>query len=265
MKWGFCYKRAIAKDGTLLFPEKLSIEFLQEARKTMGSYMFANQYQNEIIPLEDQQFKDAWKKYYVDLPQTELYTFAFVDPAISEEKAADFTAIVVVSVDSQQNWYLRHAARIKANPSSIIDEIFKVHQRFPCMVIGIEEVAYQKALTHFTWEEVKRRNVMLPIHAVKRGPDKTKFMRISSMVPRFEFGSMYLKRGYEDLELELAQFPRGAHDDLLDALASINDIVYYPVPRRAKDEKPHPQSPDYESWVIRNAYKSTRTDNNSEL
>lgn len=258
IRWAVCYKRAVARDGSLLFPEKLSHEFLLEARKTMGSYMFANQYQNEIIPTEDQQFKDEWKRYWNDLPATELYTFAFVDPAISEEKAADFTAIVVVSVDSAQNWYLRHVLRLKANPSTIIDEIFKVHAQFNCAVIGLEEVAYQKALTHFLWEEIKRRNVMLPIHGVKRGPDKTKFMRISSLVPRFEFGSMYLKRGYEDLELELAQFPRGAHDDLLDALASINDIVYYPVPRRTKDEKPHPQSPDYESWVIRNSYKQDR-------
>ena len=89
MKWAITYKRAVAKDGTLLFPEKLSHAFLLEARKTMGSYMFANQYQNEIIPTEDQQFKDEWKRYWRELP-AEIHTFAFVDPAIGEEKVVTF-------------------------------------------------------------------------------------------------------------------------------------------------------------------------------
>ena len=255
MKWDVCYKRAILADGSLLFPEKLSREFLTEARRTMGSYMFANQYQNEIIPLEDQTFKEEWKRYYKELPQI-IHNFAFVDPAISEADTADFTAIVVVSVDVNKNWYVRQATRLKCNPSYTIDYLFKLQAQYNCITIGIEDVAFQKALIHFAYEEMKRRGIMLPIQGVKRGPDKTKEMRILSLVPRFEFGTLFLNQGLDDLEMELSQFPRSAHDDLLDSLASINDIVYYPTVRRAKDEKPHPQDPGYESWFIRNAHRT---------
>jgi predicted phage terminase large subunit-like protein len=254
-EWSVCYKRAILKDGTALFPEKLPLDFLHNQRKVQGSYVFANQYMNEIIPLEDQTFKEEWKKYWRDLPPI-LYTFAFVDPAISEADTADFTAIVVVSVDQNKNWYVRQATRLKCNPSVTIDFLFKLQAQYNCVTIGVEDVAYQKALIHFTFEEMKRRGVMLPITGVKRGPDLSKEMRILSLVPRFEFNLLFLNQGLDALELELSQFPRAAHDDLLDALASINDIVYYPSPRRARDEKPHPQSPEYESWVIRNAHKS---------
>jgi predicted phage terminase large subunit-like protein len=255
-EWDICYKRAIQRDGTALFPEKLPLEFLNAQRKVQGSYVFANQYQNEIIPLEDQTFKEEWKKYYQALP-SQVYSFAFVDPAISEADTADFTAIVVVSVDVDKNWYVRQATRLKCNPSVTIDYLFRLQEQYTCMSIGIEDVAYQKALIHFSYEEMKRRGKMLPVTGVKHGPDRTKEMRILGLVPRFEFNTLFLNQGLHDLELELAQFPRSAHDDLLDALASINDIVYYPAARRVRDEKPHPQDPAYESWVIRNAHRGS--------
>ena len=225
----------------------------------MGSYMFANQYMNEIIPMEDQTFRDAWRKYYTELP-AQVHTFAFVDPAISEADTADFTAIIVVSVDADKNWYVRQATRLKCNPSVTIDFLFRLQAQYNCMSIGIEDVAYQKALIHFAHEEMKRRNIMLPITGVKRGPDKSKEVRIMGLIPRFEFGTVYFTQGLHDLELEMGQFPRGAHDDLIDSLSSINEIVYYPTLKRGRNEKPHPQSPEYESWIIRNAYKGNTED-----
>jgi predicted phage terminase large subunit-like protein len=250
IEWSVCYKRAILRDGSLLAPDILPQSFLDEARRTMGSYMFANQYMNEIIP------------YYTTLPEA-VYTFAFVDPAISEADTADFTAIVVVSVDADKNWYVRQATRLKCNPSVTIDFLFKLQEQYKCMTIGVEDVAFQKALIHFAHEEMKRRGVMLPVTGVKRGPDKSKEVRIMGLVPRFEFGTVYFCQGLHDLELEMGAFPRGAHDDLIDSLSSINDIVYYPTPRRTRNEKPHPESPEYERWVIRNAYKGIQTSDES--
>jgi predicted phage terminase large subunit-like protein len=254
MNWDVCYKRAVLKDGTLLFPKKLSQEFLDQARKDMGSYLFANQYQNEIIPLEDQTFKEEWKRYWKDLPE-QLYHFCFVDPAISEADTADYTAFVIVAVDVQKNWYIKHAVRMKCSPTFTIDYMFKLHQKFNCQVIGVEDVAYQKALIHFTIEEMRRRGVVLPVQGVKRGPTMSKEMRILGLVPRFEFSMLFLGPGQTDLENEMTHFPRGSHDDLLDSLSSINEIVYYPTQKRSRNEQPHPNSPEYESWIINNAHR----------
>jgi hypothetical protein len=56
--------------GRSFFPEKLSQEFLDNAKKTMGSYLFSNQYLNEIIPSELQTFRKEWLKYYTHIPKT---------------------------------------------------------------------------------------------------------------------------------------------------------------------------------------------------
>lgn len=248
--WALVYEKAIRSDGTLLFPERLTHDFLEKARKTMGSYLFANQYQNEIIPEGKQTFKKHWLKYYNILPPN-LYTFAFVDPAIGEADTNDYTGFVVVSVDSEQNWYVRTAQRYRVNPSELIDACFRCHETYKTFAIGIEDVAFQRAIVHFSFEEMKRRGKHIPITGVKRGTDKTKEMRILSLVPRFEWGTLYLPQGCHDLEMELAQFPRGSHDDILDALSSLDSIIHYPAKLRGTNDPPNANDPSYESWYIK--------------
>lgn len=212
----------------------------------MGSYFFANQYQNEIIPDDEQVFKKHWLRYYKEVPP-DCVRFAFIDPAISEADSADFTALTLVSVDSDRNWYVEIVRREKINPSQLIELIFQTHQTYSPRVIGVEDVAFQRALIHFTIEEMKRRGIHVPVCGVKRSPDKSKHMRILGLVPRFEWGTLLLGPACQDLEDELGSFPRGTHDDCLDSLASIEDIVFYPH-KKVTSERPHPNDPGYESW-----------------
>ncbi len=257
--WSITYKKAIQADGSLLFPERLTSAFLERAKRTMGSYIFANQYQNEIIPEGEQTFKKEWLRYFKEVPEKRL-TFAFIDPAISEADTADYTGVVVISTDVEQNWYVRYATRTRMNPSAIIDTAFRIHEQFKTAIIGVEDVAFQKAIVHFAFEEMKRRGKQIPLLGVKRGHDKTKETRILSLVPRFEWGSIFLAQGLHDLELELAQFPRGAHDDLIDALCSLDSIVHYPAKEKKKDVTPNPQDPGYESYYIKQLYKRSSND-----
>jgi len=247
--WSLVYKKASNDDGSLLFPERLTQEFLDKAKKTMGSYLYANQYQNEIIPEEEQTFKTHWLKYFKEIPER-VNNFGFIDPAISEADTADYTGITVISVDCEQNWYVRYAARMRINPSQIIEKAFDLCARFNLMTLGVEDVAFQRAILHFAHEEMKRRNIRIPITGVKRGADKSKQMRILGLVPRFEWGTLFLAQGLNDLELELSQFPRGAHDDILDSLASHENIIVYPQKLRSRNVQPAPNDPGYEKWYI---------------
>lgn len=249
-EWSVTYERAIREDGSLLFPERLSDAFLTAARRTMGPYLFANQYQNEIVPDGMQTFKKHWKRYYSELPEN-LYTFCFIDPAISEAETADYTGVVIVSTDSEQNWYIRHATRYRLNPTELVNMMFKIQERWNCVTIGIEDVAFQRVLLYNAHEEMKRRGVMIPVSGIKIGTDKSKEMRILGLVPRFEWGTVLLTQGLNDLDKELDEFPRGEHDDVLDALASIEQIVQYPQAQRSNNEQPNPNDAGYESWFIR--------------
>ena len=255
MKWSVVYERAIQRDGSLYFPERLTEEFLENAKRVMGSYMFSNQYLNEVIPEEDQVFKQAWVRYYKQLPELKN-TFAFIDPAISQENSADYTALVIVDVDADDQWYVRLAKRFRINPTEIVSTIFKVAEKFKPNVIGVEDVAYQKALLYMIQEEMKRRKVVIPVKGIRPDSNTSKNTRIGGLVPRFEWGRLFLAQGLEDLEMELFNFPRGAHDDLIDSLSYIERIAYTPIPERKKNEAPPPNHPDYEKWYINRLQKA---------
>lgn len=249
MQWEVVYKKAYNEDGSLFFPEKLTHAFLERQKKEQGSYIFSNQYLNEIIPLELQTFKNEWIKYYDSIPRIH-HNFAFIDPAISQADGADFTGVVVVAVDTENRWYVRFAKRYKITPTQLISLVFELQKNFKTMGIGIEEVAFQQVLSHFIGEEMKKRMDFLPIKGIKRGNDKTKEMRILSMVPRFEWNGIFLNKGLNDLELELMMFPRGAHDDLIDSLSSIAEIAFSPTAEKLWDKPPPPNHPDYERYYI---------------
>lgn len=228
----------------------------------MGSFLFANQYQNEVIPEGSAPFKQEWKRYYDQLP-IKKHTFAFLDPAISQADSADFTALTVIDVDSTGVWYLRNAQRFKINPTQIMSLVFRVFEQFKPNIIGIEDVAYQKALLYMIDEEMKRRQVVIPVKGIHPGTDRTKEMRILGLVPRFEWGRILLAQGLTDFEMEYDQFPRGSHDDLLDSLSQLEQIVYYPQLKEEKMNEPPPTDPRYEKWYIQNIHKR-RADEHSE-
>ena len=259
--WSIVYEQAIREDGSLFFPERLNHEFLDRAKKTLGSMLFANQYLNEVFPADDAKFKKEWFRYYDNLPvDRPLLHFAHIDPAISAEDGADYTGIAIVSVDHLGNWYVRRASRERLNPTQIVEKIFEIHQVFNLSGVGVEIVAFQRALSHLIVERMHQTGVVVPLKEVKRGPKANKQMRIMRLIPRMEWGKLYHHKSMTDFEKELLQFPRSAHDDITDAVSSLEEIVFYPT-KEAVEYEPGPNSPDYERKIIRDYYKRTNEDN----
>lgn len=254
MSWSVVYKKAIQDDGSLLFPERLSKEFLEIQKRKLGSYGFSNQYQNEIIPEEMQTFKKHWIKYWTEVPGR-VYNFAMIDPAIGQKKTSDKTGITVVSVDTNTNWYFRVAKGEMMTPSQIVNVCFEIQKQFNCLGIGVESVAYQEALLYMLAEEMRRRKVMLPIKEIRPPTDRTKEARIRGLVPRYEWGQVYHCQGLYDYETQLLQFPRSSRDDILDSAASLEEVIIYPEAERKKDEQLHPSDPGYEKDYIRRRFR----------
>lgn len=255
MKWDVVYKSAYNDDGSPFFPQKLSLERLEEIKRSQGIYIFTNQYLNKVIPTELQTFKKEWIKYYASIPKR-ANTFIAIDPALSEADTSDSTGVVVVKVDANNQRYVEYAKRHRVNPTELIDLVFKLHNQFQATAIGIEEIAYQKALLYFLDTEMRRRNVVLPVTGVKYPTQKSKQTRILSLVPYFEYSRIFLNQGLTDLEMELLEFPRGRHDDLIDALAQIDYLAHPPVDKE-EFKKPHSQHhADYEKWYIHNLQKN---------
>lgn len=241
------YEKAIKDDGSLFFPERLDQATLDRHRRQMGSYLFANQYLNVIVPDDERRFRREWLRYTTTIPQN-CHHFGFIDPAFGQDQNHDFTGIAVISVDHQGTWYLRQASRHKITPTEIINRAFDLCENYQLDCLGVEDTAYQEALLYLISEEMGRRQKMLPLKGLKHNK-VSKETRILALVPRFEWSRIFCLPGFYDFEEEYLAFPRGSHDDILDALASLEELVYYPVLEEKKLEQPHSQNdPNYEAW-----------------
>lgn len=250
MNWDVVYEKAIRDDGSLLFPKRLSHEFLANARRTMGSYLFANQYQNQVIPEDERRFKLEWIKYGPPPPELPLFSFGFIDPAIGQKNHNDYTGIAIVQVDPHGNWYVRLANRYRFTPTEIIEKMFSLCSEFSLTALGVEVVAYQEALLYMLDQEMRARQKIIPVKGIRRMAI-SKEVRILGLVPRFEWGRIFMSHGLRDFEDEYSTFPRGSHDDILDALASLEELVSYPtVKERTLEKPPGPNHPDWERWYI---------------
>lgn len=197
----------------------------------------STQYLNDPVPDTDATFRKEWFNYYEepDLKGLLLNTYLTIDPAISVKKEADYTAMVVTSIDEYGNIYIRDIIRDRMIPSTIIDYIFRLAERWHPTKIGLEDVAWQKTLAYSMREEMNKRGRHLPVYPVKpHGRNKEE--RIKGLQPLYASGKVYHRSSLPDnryLENELLRFPRAQNDDIIDALSYTLDFFVKPREKKA--------------------------------
>ena len=147
-----------------------------------------------------------------------------VDPAISERSTAARTAIIVAGISPYGKIFLLDSwAGRQGDPAKVIEQIVAMALEWGPRCIGIEMIAYQKALLPYMNREMTSRSKWWPIIELK--PDRNskavekKNMRILSMVPFFKSGQIHILRGNYDFIDEFESFPNGSTVDLLDAFS----------------------------------------------
>ena len=213
-------------DNSMYFPERFTTEKIKELRALHGSYLFSSFYLNNPVDEDSALIKKSQILYYDEPPQN-LAVFVAIDPAVSQSTDADYSAILVVGVDVNKNWYVLDVRRGKWTVRELIYEIFTAYADHKPSTMSLEVIGQAQSILSPIQEEEEKRNQYLPIVTIKTRPDITKNMRIRSILqPRFENGKIFIKRSMIDLEDELLKFPKSKHDDQIDALADIEEIAF---------------------------------------
>lgn len=170
-----------------------------------------------------------------------LNVYAAVDFAFSKSKAADYTAIVVVGVDEDGNYYVLDIDRFKTDRiSTYFEHIVKLHEKWKFKSLNAEVNVGQGVIVNDLKDYIKREGMVLKIveHRPTRGQG-SKEERISATLDhKYEQGAMWhFNGGYTTfLEEELVQ-RNPAHDDIKDALACAIAIAVKPYALRASHTK----------------------------
>lgn len=237
-----CLIRKAIESGKVIFPEALcmteeerlaglangikleSIERLKASNKNK----FWSQYCND--PMDDSllEFKRDWFQKFDLVPGTQLANefpvapvLISIDPAFRMRQSNDDSGIVVTKTLSDNNVYILEAKGIKANPQMLIEEVFRLVDKYQVVdKILIETVTSQIMLMDLLQNEMRKRGKFFNIQEVKPDSNETKAARIRGLIPHYSNRRIYHAPGNcWLLEEQLLEFPKGSHDDVIDALA----------------------------------------------
>lgn len=230
-----CFVQGAYKDHSqtsVIFPEKFTIEQLDEMKKPeqMGSYHFAAQMLNNPVDPSTADFKKEWIKTYVPGSPNPSHLYLTCDPAISLSRDADFTAMVVAGQFADRRIRVVDFFHGRVTPDGLIDALFNLVKKWNLHRVGIETFAFQKTLKYAIETKMRSENTFFSITELgKKGVTKehhlSKEARVRRLVPYFEQGLIETRHDMKVLETELLEFPRGKHDDLVDALAYQLDML----------------------------------------
>ncbi len=242
------YQRAVKEtsgiadeEGTCTYPERFPQEALNQL-KIMGDYLYNCLYMNNPTALEGMVFKNEWFRHYDTAPR-DIIVYTTIDLASPPEECKgdpDFNVVMTVGKDlSSGRLYVLDYFRERCTPSVLIQALFTHVRMYGPVKVGIESVAYQRAMITWVKERMRKDNLYFMVEPITHGK-KSKLTRIKGLEPFYKAGMVFHRKSHRILESELLQVShdRGiiaANDDVMDALSS--QIPMWAITRLAEDSK----------------------------
>ena len=251
--WKVMTYKARNESGSLLWPSFFTDEVLEQRKKFYIDSGQPAKYWQEYF-MEVQSEEDAiwirddikyWSGYYhyeenqghliINEEQIPVNTFIGCDPATDiDTKESDFSVIMVVAIDPDNNAYVVEYERHRSIPTiggkspdgslrgkrGVVDYIMDLYDKYHCNSATVEDVAMNRSIFQALNEERRLRN-KFNVSVIPQKPGGTnKRNRIySGLSARFSMKTVHLKENMFDLVTEVLTFgPRMAHDDTIETL-----------------------------------------------
>lgn len=216
--------------GEPLWPEWYTDDMRVQARRDPRTWLAL--YQQEPRPESGGEFKKEWIRHYVSKPDKTVNAYILVDPASEKKKTSDYTAIFVVGLGADNNYYILDFVRDRLSLTQRADVLFSLHRKYKPLRVGYEKYGIQADVEHMR-DRMEREQYRFDI--TELGGQLKKEDRIRRLIPLFEARRVWFPQSLnytasdgvvsdqvrDFTEEEYAPFPVGRHDDMIDCLARI--------------------------------------------
>jgi len=244
--WYKKFYQAIKPDGTALWHERYSIEKLEAIKSQYAyqgmEYMFFQEYQNMPVAPDAGLIKSGWikdrdsyelreqnKMWFIKKKEDDrwrnLATFLGIDPSLGK-RGGDYSGLVVLGVDDEGTIYVLEAVGITVNPMQLIDIVFEKHEKWHFTTLALETVLFQEVLRDLLFKEQIERQAYFGIKDFN--PREKKGLRLQALVPFYAQGRVIHTEPFPEFKIELLNYPKAKHDDILDAMRYALDVIYTP-------------------------------------
>ena len=212
---------------------------IDEAKKSMSSFAFRQEFMASFEAQGSDLFKEEWIQVGTEEPNEGSYYIA-IDMAGFEEATAkkkkktklDSTSIACVKV-SESGWLVDEIIHGRWTFEETAERIFEAVERYQPLGIGIEKGISKQAIMSPLTDMMRQRNMFFTIQELTHGNKRKVDRIVAALQGRFEHGTITINKGEWNIKFldELFQFPNPqVHDDLVDSLAYIDQlaqITYY--------------------------------------
>lgn len=232
------------KRGEPLHPERYDHAALERIKRAVGARDWQALYQQNPTPDDGDYFQSGMFKYYGanDLPPyDELNIYTAWDLAIGEKEQNDYTVGVTVGVDKNDNTYLLDVQQGRWNSLELTEKILDVYQVWRPAVVGIERGHIEMTMRPILEKRMRERR-LTSMYIEELNPGKRdKVARARPLQGRMQQGLVLFRKGCNataSLIAEMMRFPNGVHDDCVDAMAWIGQMLsLLTTPRQVKEKK----------------------------
>ena len=219
-------KVILREEGDLLWPAREGPAEIAQRKIELGAYGFASQYQQSPSPRGGGIFKRAWWAYYDEPPDDVEEVAQSWDLAVKGGTGHDF---VVGLVAARRGADIYLIDRVKAQLS--FNEQLEAIRRMCAAYPAARTILVEAAANGIPVVETLKHTIPGIIAVTPKGG---KVERAAACAPRVEAGNVYLPRPtgpdgrripgrdwVDDFIQQLAVFPKGAHDDDVDAFTQL--------------------------------------------
>jgi len=220
-------------DNPLLDPSEIDI-----AKKSMSSYAFRQEFLASFEAKGSEMFKEDWVKFSEEEPPEgdyyiaiDLAGFEDVGKKRSKNSRLDETAIVVAKVTDNGNWWIDNIIYGRWDLNETATKIFQAVRDYRPVSVGIERGIAKQAVMSPLMDLQKKYNKFFRVEELTHGNKKKTDRIMWALQGRFENGVIALNKGEWNSRFldQLFQFPDPlTHDDLVDALAYIDQLAQVP-------------------------------------
>ena len=230
----FLWPRQQRRDGKFFgFDARI---LAQKRGKYLDRVQFRAQYYNspddpDNRPIDYNQFQYFERKFLKQdggnwhYKNTRLNIVASVDFAYSTRKTADYTAIVVVGVDADNNIYVLDIVRFRTDKiSEYFKHILDLYNRWGFRKLCAEVTAAQQAIVKSLKQDyIATHGLAIKVEEIRptRHQGSKEERMEATLIPRYDNNQVYHYRGGNTQVLEEELVTKNpAHDDIKDALTT---------------------------------------------
>lgn len=234
--------------SALLWPENYTQQYFEDLYNMFAAQgntdLYSQEYLNRPLDEANTYFKrEDFKPLPNDFKKRKLNYYITADLAISQDTSADYSVFLVAGMDDNRVLHVTNVIRERLDAREIVDTLIALQRQYDPIVIGIEEMQISKSIGPFLNEEMMRSNTFINLQKLKHN-NKDKVWRARSIQARMRAGGCRFDKQadwYDIFEEECLQFPRGKHDDMVDAFAylglMLDKLIEAPTNEEIEEEE----------------------------